>query len=380
MGSTRDDRALEGRPWTRGRWRAALHMTFVWIEALAFLLLVPALVAGYVLLLRRRKKLALRHPNLPLVREALGTRARVRRHVPPALLLVALALAIVAGARPLAQITLPTHQRTIMLAIDVSLSMRAKDVLPNRMGAAQEAAKTFVQAQPDDVRVGIVTFAGSANLVQPPTRDREALVAAIDSFKMQVHTAIGSGIILSLATLFPEEEFDLEQKFPNTPTRTAARAVPSKDPASKGEQKTAKKAFTPVEPGSNHSAAIILLTDGRRTIGPDALDAARMAAERGVRVFTVGFGTAGGAPAEIDGYSIYMRFDEEVLKGIAGITKADYFHAASAADLKRVYEELNAKYVLENRKTEISALFAALAAVFAVTAGALSVLWFGRLA
>ena len=140
-----------------------------------------------------------------------------------------------------------------------------------------------------------------------------------------------------------------------------------------------KPAFTPVAPGSNASAAIILLTDGRRTIGPDALDAARMAAERGVRVFTVGFGTAGGAPAEIDGYSIYMRFDEEVLKGIAGITKAEYFHAASAADLKRVYAELNAKYVLESRKTEISALLAAMAAIFALVAGTLSVLWFGRL-
>jgi Ca-activated chloride channel homolog len=356
----------------------AVNMTFVWIEALTFLVLLPALIAGYVLLLRRRKKFAVRHPNLPLVREALGPGASIRRHVPPALLLVALALAIVAGARPLAQITLPTHQRTIMLAIDVSLSMRAKDVLPNRMTAAQEAAKTFVQAQPDDVLVGIVTFAGSANLVQPPTRDREELVAAIDRFKMQMHTAIGSGIILSLATLFPDDMLELEHKLPSSNPRGSGRHVPSKDPAAvaNGPQ---KPAFTPVEPGSNTSSAIILLTDGRRTIGPDSLDAARMAAERGVRVFTVGFGTAGGAPAEIDGYSIYMRFDEEVLKGIAGITKAEYFHAASAADLKRVYEELNAKYVLERRKIEISALFAALAAAFAVAAGTLSLLWFGRL-
>ena len=364
-------------PWTRTV-VVPPAMTFVWIEALAFLLLVPALIAGYVLLLRRRKKFAVRHPNLALVREALGPGARIRRHVPPALLLVALALAIVAGARPLAQITLPTHQRTIMLAIDVSLSMRAKDVLPNRMMAAQEAAKTFVQAQPDDVRIGIVTFAGSANLVQPPTRDREELVAAIDRFKMQMHTAIGSGIILSLATLFPDDGLELEQKLPNSNPRGAGRHVgEGRRRRAEGPQ---KPAFTPVAPGSNISAAIILLTDGRRTIGPDSLDAARMAAERGVRVFTVGFGTAGGAPAEIDGYSIYMRFDEEVLKGIAGITKAEYFHAASAADLKRVYEELNAKYVLESRKTEVSALFAALAAVFALVAGALSVLWFGRLA
>ena len=352
-------------------------MTFLWAEALGFLLLVPVLIAGYVLLLRRRKKFAVRHPNLSLVRDAIGPGARIRRHIPPALFLVALVLAIVAGARPVGKIPLLSDQRTIMLAIDVSLSMRAKDVLPNRMMAAQEAAKGFVQAQPDDVRVGIVTFAGSANLVQPPTRDRDELVAAIDRFKMQMHTAIGSGIILSLATLFPEEGLELEQKIPNAATRASGKAVPAKKAAAKGEPKP-KKAFTPVEPGSNASAAIILLTDGRRTIGPDSLDAARMAAERGVRVYTVGFGTAGGAPAEIDGYSIYMRFDEEVLKGIAGITKAEYFHAASAADLKRVYEELNAKYVLEARKTEVSALFAALAAALAVAAGTLSMLWFGR--
>jgi len=351
-------------------------MTFLWAEALGFLLLVPALVAGYVFLLRRRKKLALRLPNLALVREALGPGASVRRHLPPALLLLALAVAIVAAARPLAQITLPTHQRTIMLAIDVSLSMRAKDVEPNRMIAAQEAAKAFVQAQPEDVRVGIVTFAGSANLVQAPTRDREDLVSAIEQFKMQMHTAIGSGIILSLATLFPDDDLDLEQKAPGAAVRPSGRSLTPE------EGKTAskpKKTFTPVAPGSNTSSAIILLTDGRRTIGPDSLDAARMAAERGVRIFTVGFGSANGAPAEIDGYSVYMRFDEEVLKGIAGITKAEYFHAASAADLKRVYEELNARYVLENRKTEVSALLAGVAAVLALVAGSLSILWFGRL-
>ena len=354
-------------------------MTFLWPEALWGLLLVPALIGGYLVLLRRRKRIALRHSSLALVREALGPGARIRRHIPPALLLVALIGALVAAARPQARITLPTEQRTIMLAIDVSLSMRAKDVLPSRMVAAQEAAKTFVQAQPDDVRIGIVTFAGSASLVQAPTRDREALVAAIDQFKMQTHTAIGSGIILSLATLFPDDGLSLEYNLPNANPRGTGRHVGSKDAAdlAKGPQ---KPAFTPVAPGSNTSMAIILLTDGRRTIGPDSLDAARLAAERGVRVFTVGFGTAGGAPAEINGYSVYMRFDEEVLKGIAGITKAEYFHAASAGELNRVYEELNARYVLENRKTEISALLSAAAAALAVLAGSLSIVWFGRLA
>ena len=173
-------------------------MSFLWPEALWCLLLVPALVAAYAWLLSRRKRFAIRHSSLSLVREALGPRSTIRRHIPPALLLLALTLAILASARPQARITLPTEQRTIILAIDVSLSMRARDIPPNRMVAAQDAAKTFVQTQPEDVRVGIVTFAGSASLVQPPTRDREELVAAIDRFKMQMHTAIGSASPLRL--------------------------------------------------------------------------------------------------------------------------------------------------------------------------------------
>ena len=212
-------------------------MTFVWTEALAFLLLVPGLVAGYVCLLRRRKRFAIRHPNLASVREALGPGSRIRRHVPPALMLLALSSRSSRRARPLAQITLPSHQRTIMLAIDVSLSMRAKDVPPNRMVAAQEAAKTFVQAQPEDVRIGIVTFAGSANLVQPPTRDRDELVAAIDQFKMQMHTAIGSGIILSLATLFPDDGLELEQQAAGRCIRGAAgRRIGAKDARERAER------------------------------------------------------------------------------------------------------------------------------------------------
>jgi len=142
----------------------------------------------------------------------------------------------------------------------------------------------------------------------------------------------------------------------------------------------AKKAFQPVPAGSHKSAAIILLTDGRRTTGPDPIDAARMAAERGVRVYTVGFGTSEGAPVSFDGWSIYMRFDEEALKGIADVTKASYYHAKSANDLVKIYEALNAEYVFERTHTEIAALFVAMAAVLTVVAGSLSVLWFQRLA
>ena len=131
-------------------------------------------------------------------------------------------------------------------------------------------------------------------------------------------------------------------------------------------------------PGSNRAGAIILLTDGRRTTGPDPLDAARLAADRGVKVYTVGFGSADFSSANVDGMSIYMRFDEETLKAIALATAAEYFHAGSGADLKKVYETLNARYVLEKKETEISALLCALGALLILIAAGLSVAWFGR--
>ena len=352
-------------------------MSFFWPQYLWLLLLVPILVGAYIALLRR-KKIAVRFADLGIVRQAIGPRQALRRHLPPALFLLALIAAIVAIARPSAMVTLPSEGRTIVLAIDVSLSMRATDIQPSRMVAAQAAAREFVQQVPADVKVAIVTFAGTALLVQPPTRDREELVAAIDRFQMQRHTAIGSGIIVSLATLFPDEGINLENVVfgNNFGPRDGARKLQSERAVPKVEKKETKI----VPPGSFTSAAIILLTDGRRTTGPDPLDAARMAADHGVRVFTVGFGTSAGAPIDIDGMSIFMRFDETTLKGIAGITAAEYFHASSAADLKSIYENLNSRFALERKETEVSALFTALAAVLAVAAGTLSLLWFGRVA
>jgi len=350
-------------------------MSYLWPQALWLLLTVPALVALYVLLQRRRNKAALRYASLALVRAALTRGPRIRRHVPPFLLLLALTALIVAIARPHAVITLPSEQRTIILAMDTSLSMRAADIQPSRLAASREAAKTFVQEQPADVRIGIVAFAGSASLAQRPTRDREELVAAIDRLQLQTHTAIGSGLILSLATLFPDEGLEsLIDTRGGTAARDRPRAAPIDAPRS-----AEKKEVKPVPPGSYRSGAIILLTDGRRTIGPDPLEAARLAADRGVKVFTVGFGTAQGASAEINGYSIFMRFDEETLKAIAQLTGAEYFHAASAADLKRVYDGLNARYVLEKQETEVSALLAAFAGLLAVAAAGLSVMWFSRI-
>jgi len=350
-------------------------MSFVWPQYLWLLLVVPVLVAAYVALLRR-KKIAVRYANLGMVKAAMSPTQRFRRHIPPLLFLLAIVSALVAVARPSAVVTLPSDARTIILAMDVSLSMRATDIDPNRMVAAQNAAKAFVTELPQDIRAGIVTFAGTALLVQPPTQNREDLVAAIDRFQLQRHTAIGSGIIVSLATLFPDEGIDLESAVfgnnfgsrDNTRRNTPDRA-----------QKAEKKPFKAVPAGSYTSAAIILLTDGRRTTGPDPLDAARMAADHGVRVFTVGFGSAAGGAVDIDGMSIYMRFDEETLKGIAGLTQAEYFHAGSANDLKKIYEGLNVRFALERKETEITALFTALAALLAVVSATLSLLWFGRI-
>jgi Ca-activated chloride channel family protein len=347
-------------------------MNFAWPEALLLLLAVPVLVALYLRLLRRQKRAAVRFASVDLVRAAIGSAAQWRRHVPPAIFLAALAVAILAAARPNAVLTLPTHQRTVILAIDVSISMRATDVEPNRLAAAQAAAKAFVRDQPSDLRIGIVSFAGTAHVVQKPTHNRDDLVAAIDRLELDRHTAIGSGIIMSLATLFPEEGIDLESLVLGSRESWRRNRPPEKTPR--------KAPPKPLAPGSNTSSAIVLLTDGRRTTGPDPLDAARMAAERGIRVFTVGFGSASGGPAMIEGYSIYMMFDEETLKAIADLTRAEYFHAASAEELRRVYEVLSSRFVMEREEREISALFAAVAALLALASGGLSLAWFNRLA
>jgi len=344
-----------------------LPMTFIWPDMLWGLIALPLLILLYVWLQRRRKKTTLRYANLGLVREALGKSIAWRRHLPPALLFVAIAALLLAAARPAAVITLPSAQETIVLAMDVSGSMRAADVLPDRMTAAKEAAKAFVAELPRSVRIAVVQFAGTAAVVQAPTLSRDDVVAAIERFQLQRGTAIGSGIVLSLATLFPDAGIDLSQI-------TGQREMPP------GPNDKPKPVFTPVPPGSYPSAAIILLTDGQRTTGPDPLDAAKMAADRGVRVYTVGVGTKEGETIGFEGWSMRVRLDEDTLKSIASLTRADYFYAGTAEDLKKVYQGLSTKLIVEKKETEISALFAAVGAMLVVLAASLSVWWFGRVA
>src|SRR5499433_2229608 len=194
-------------------------MTFLWPEMLWLLLIVPALIAGYFYLLRRKKEAALRYASLSMVKEAMGPGHRLRRHIPPLLFLIALIVMILAIARPVAVVTLPSNQQTIILAMDVSGSMRATDVQPNRLVAAQNAAKAFIGELPRNVKVGIVAFAGSAQVAQLPTTNREDLITAIDRFQLQRATATGNAIVVSLATLFPDAGIDISDFGPQSRER-----------------------------------------------------------------------------------------------------------------------------------------------------------------
>ncbi|WOO33997.1 VWA domain-containing protein [Diaphorobacter limosus] len=346
-------------------------MVFLWPSLLWLLLILPLLVLLYLWLLRRRKVQALAYPGLALVRQALGSRAQWRRHLPPLLFLLGLAALLLAAARPLAVLKLPSEQQTIILAMDVSGSMRATDVEPDRLTAAQNAAKAFIKELPRHVRVGVVAFAGTAQLAQLPTQSHDELLKAIDSFQLQRGTATGNGIMVALATLFPDAGIDIAA----LGGRQAMRVLPM-DQVTRPEPE--QKTFTPVAPGSYRSAAIIMLTDGQRTTGVDPMEAAQWAADRGVRVYTVGVGTVQGEVIGFEGWSMRVRLDEDTLKAVALRTNAEYFHAATAQDLRKVYETLSSRISVETKETEVTALMALAGAALMLLAGALSVWWFGR--
>jgi Ca-activated chloride channel family protein len=347
-------------------------MTFLARELLWLLLLIPLLIGGYVALLRRRTR-AVTYSSTRIIREAITRRHALRRHVAPCLVLLALTALLLGMARPTSQVNLLAAQRTIVLVMDVSLSMAATDVRPSRLAAAQAAAKGFIRQQPSDVRMAVVAFAGTAELVQPPTANRRDLVDAIDRLRLEYHTAIGSGLIAALITLFPDA--GLERGYDIFGGATALmRAVSTKAAPAPALQRKA------VPPGSHTSGAIVLLTDGSRTMGPDPLAAARTAADFGVRVYTVGFGGSERARVAVDGWSMEVGFDEPALKSIAEITRGAYFHADTAERLQDVYQDLSARFVVERRDVELGALFAAAAAVLALGAAVASFAWGSRVA
>ena len=345
-------------------------MHFLWPHNLWWMLLLPLLPALYLWLLRRRGKPALKFSSLRVAREAAGR--QWRRHLPPALIFLALSLLLLALARPTAAVPLPWAKSTILLAIDISRSMRVEDVKPTRMVAAQEAAKIFLSEVPRHIEVGLVTFAGSAQVAQRATIDRPSIVGAIDAIQMQLGTAIGSAIVVCLAELFPDHGIDLgEMTFG---ARRQARTLDER------REITSPKQLTPVPPGSYESAAIILLSDGRRTTGVDTLEAARMAADRGVRIYAVGLGTPDGHAAMGEGMAMYLQLDEPTLRRVAQLTGGEYHHAGTAEALRSVYRKLGSRLQVSKRDTELTAPAALAAACLLVAGAGLSALWFGRVA
>jgi Ca-activated chloride channel family protein len=341
-------------------------MSFLWPTSLFFLIAVPVLLGLYIWSQRRRRKYALRYASLSLVKEALGRGPGIRRHIPPALYLLSVAFMLFALARPITVVKVPSQEGTVILAIDVSMSMRATDIKPDRITAAKEAAKAFVEKQGDSVKIGVVSFASDASIVQAPTLDHDLVLAAIDRLRLQRATAIGRAVLTSLDAIWEDEGSEGDQpsavltqpQDPNAPQTPAKTAVPG-----------AAKA----------SASIILLTDGQNNQFPPPLAIIDQAISRGIRVYTVGVGTPAGAVLSLEGRSIRTALDESTLKQIAEDTDAQYFLATSDADLKKVYENLSTELVLRTQKTEVTALFTLVAAVFSIVASALSLLWFNRL-
>jgi Ca-activated chloride channel family protein len=273
-------------------------MSFLWINMLWLLLLVPVLVLVYIVLQRRRQKYAVRYASLSLVKDALGKGPGVRRHIPPILFLAGLAVAIAALARPATTVVLPSQQGTVILTLDISGSMRADDMQPNRLEAAKAAARAFVDKQPKNVRIGIVAFSTTSALVQAPTRDREQVLSAINRLATQRGTAVGNGILTSLRAIFEESEAELSMSLFDS--FEEAEPLPNA-----------------VEPGSYSNAVVVLLSDGQNNRGPDPLDMADRAAMLGVRIYTVGLGSPEGVIMNFWGRSIRVRLDEEALTGMA---------------------------------------------------------------
>lgn len=355
------------------------EFVFLWPMLLWSLLLMPLLVWWYLRLdLRQHRAFAQVASQLaaPLPSggdsEAAALPAAPRRpwsrHVSAILVGLGLVAMLLAMARPQALVVLPARADAVMLALDVSGSMRADDVKPDRLSAAQQAAKTFIAEQPSQVKVGLVTMAALAVVAQTPTTQREDLIAALDRVKLQNGSALGSGIVIALKAVLPDTPLDVDKVISGI---SSYYLTP--------EQRRVIADYKPVPPGSNPHAVIVLLSDGESNTGPDLMVAANLAAERGVRVYTVGLGTKKGATLSTDGWSMRVRMDEEALKKVAKLTQAEYFRATDAAELKKIYKQLAARMTVgRGRTTELTAFFVALGLMLAGLGVGLSILRHNR--
>jgi Ca-activated chloride channel family protein len=265
-------------------------------------------------------------------------------------------------ARPVASVTVPKQEGTVILAIDVSGSMFATDLEPDRMEAAKAAARTFVKRQPKSVRIGVVSFTDNAFIVQAPTTDQDAVVAAINRLRPQRGTAVGRGLEASLAAIF--ETPDANDGVGSGGGRGTPTPTPTPTPVAKGE-------YAP--------AIIVLLTDGENNQGPEPVDVAEQASERGVRVYSVGIGSAEGSIVRIQGRATRTRLDEATLRRVSEITDGAYYNASSEEDLNAIYQNLGTQLALKKERTEVTAIATGVAVVFSLIGGALSLAWFNRL-
>ena len=349
-------------------------MSFIWSSLLYLLILIPLLIAAYIFILRRRRRFAVRYSSLSLVRAALVPQSWLRRHLPFVLFLLALTSLILALARPTATLLIPSNRSTIILALDVSRSMCSTDIPPNRLEAAKQAALNFISDQQRGRMIGIVAFAGFAELVQPPTTDRALLESAILNLTPARRTAIGSAILRSLDAI--------------------AEMDPNVAPGDTGN--LPEGAFTPVGEGEYAPHIVVLLTDGASNAGPSPISAAIQASERGVRVFTIGFGTVNNSSPMNCGYQIQedetfgggfgspfgggggggggfrREIDEQTLTAVAEMTGGAYHFATSSSELQEVFRNLPTNLITTRETLEISAFFTAFAALIAVVAMALS--------
>jgi Ca-activated chloride channel family protein len=308
---------------------------------------------------QRRQRVQTSFQTLGVARDQTGTPVGRRRHVPPILFLSGLALLLLALARPEATVTLPRVEGTVILAFDVSGSMAADDLEPTRMDAAKAAAQKFVENQPPSVSIGVVAFSDSGFSIQQPTNEREAIFSAINRLSPQRGTSLANGMIASLNVLVPNA-------IQNPDENPDPDAEPFPTP-------------TPLPPGQYAPGIIILLTDGENNMEPDPFAVAQVAADLGVRVYTIGIGSPAGADLEIDDFIVHTVLDEQTLQQISDMTEGKYFNAQDEEDLEEIYAGLDPQLVVKTETMEVTSLLAGLSVLLLMTGGAISLVWFGRL-
>lgn len=334
-------------------------MSFIWPLMLVGLVVIPLGVAFYVFLQRRRSRTAARYGSLGLVQTAAGAGLGWRRHVPALFFLFGLTALVFALARPQAVVSLPRIEGIVMLVFDVSGSMAADDFEPTRMEAAKTAATAFVQGQPTSVQIGVVAFSDGGLAVQAPTGDQAAVLAAIGRLAPNRGTAIGSGLAAALETIFAADQppalqlSDLTQAPPATPT--------------------------PVPAGTFAPAVIVLLSDGENNARPEPLEVAQAAADRGVRIYTIGVGSAAGTTLTVNGFTVFTQLNEPLLQQMADVTGGQYFNAADEEQLQTIYSGLKPQLVVREQSLEVTALLAGLGIALLLVGGAFSLWWFSRL-